>query len=167
MLEWRASTITDIKWRLSSHLLPHIGDERPRHACADPAPTGGACAPSQLSSKRPTISPSGQLDVAGAITRRAKGVVRVQLDWVDGSDGSIGLVERRAIVRAPGRWGVRSQLPPGILTQIANRCSTVQANVLFTGFQPLRLRVRCARSRRCRSLETPRGGGAGGGDPAG
>jgi len=122
---------------------------------------------SQLSSKRPTISPSGQLDVAGAITRRAKGVVRVQLDWVDGSDGSIGLVERRAIVRAPGRWGVRSQLPPGILTQIANRCSTVQANVLFTGFQPLRLRVRCARSRRCRSLETPRGGGAGGGDPAG
>jgi len=35
---------------------------------------------------------------------------------------------------------VRSQLPPGILTHIANRCSTVQANVLFTGFQPLRLR---------------------------
>jgi len=95
---------------------------------------------SRLSSERPTISPSGQLDVAGAITRRAKGVVRVQLNWVNRSDGSIGVVERLAKIRAPGRWGVRSQLPQGVLKQIANRCSTVQANVLFTGLQPLRLR---------------------------
>jgi len=27
-LEWRPSTIADVKWRLSSHLLPHLGDER-------------------------------------------------------------------------------------------------------------------------------------------
>jgi len=27
-LEWRASTIRDITWRLSSHLLPQIGDDR-------------------------------------------------------------------------------------------------------------------------------------------
>jgi len=94
----------------------------------------------RLSSKRPTISPTGQLDITGAITRRAKGVVRVQLEWVNRSDGSIGLVERLATIRAPGRWGVRSQLPPGILEKIASRCSTVQANVLFTGYQPLNLR---------------------------
>jgi len=28
MLEWRQSTVTDVKWRLESHLLPHIGEER-------------------------------------------------------------------------------------------------------------------------------------------
>jgi integrase len=28
MLEWRPSTIRDIKWRLESHLLPHVGEER-------------------------------------------------------------------------------------------------------------------------------------------
>jgi integrase len=28
MLEWRPSTIADIKWRLESHLLPHVGEER-------------------------------------------------------------------------------------------------------------------------------------------
>ena len=94
----------------------------------------------KLSSKRPTISPSGQLDVAGAITRRAKGVVRVSLEWVNKSDGSIGVVERLATIRAPGRWGVRSQLPQGFRDQIANRCSTVQANVLFTGLRELNMR---------------------------
>lgn len=95
--------------------------------------------PARLSSKRPTISPTGQLDVAGAITRRAKGVVRVYLEWVNGADGSIGVVERQAIIRAPGRWGVRSQLPPGIVDQIGKRCSTVQSYVMFTGFQPLNM----------------------------
>ena len=28
MLEWRTSTTNDVKWRLSSHLLPHIGEDR-------------------------------------------------------------------------------------------------------------------------------------------
>jgi hypothetical protein len=28
MLEWHQSTITDIRWRLESHLLPHVGDVR-------------------------------------------------------------------------------------------------------------------------------------------
>ncbi len=26
MLEWRPSTISDVKWRLESHLLRHVGD---------------------------------------------------------------------------------------------------------------------------------------------
>ena len=95
-----------------------------------------------LSSKRPTISPSGQLDVAGAISRLARGMVRVQLEWVNGRDGSIGVLERQAKIgaRAPGRWGVRSQLPPNVLKQIANRCSSLQSYVLFTGYQKLLMR---------------------------
>ena len=94
----------------------------------------------KLSSRRPTISPDGRLDVAGAITKHAKGVVRVTLEWVNSIDGSISVVERQATIRAPGRWGIRSQLPPGILDQIAKRCSTVQAQVLFTGYQPRLMR---------------------------
>ena len=90
----------------------------------------------RLSSRRPTISPTGQLDAAGAITRRAKGQVRVQLEWVNGDDGSIGSVERQATIRS-GRWGVKSQLPAGVLSQIRNRCSTVQSYVQFTGYQAL------------------------------
>ena len=30
MLEWRQSTIRDVKWRLESHLLPHVGEVRLR-----------------------------------------------------------------------------------------------------------------------------------------
>lgn len=93
----------------------------------------------KLSSRRPTITPAGELDVRGAITRRARGVVRVELEWVNGSDGSTGVFERQATIRK-GRWAIRSQLPQGVRSLIANRCSTVQSYVLFTGYQPLLMR---------------------------
>jgi len=93
----------------------------------------------KLSSRRPTISPSGQLDAAGAITRRAQGVVRLQLEWVNSADGQIVVVERRARIRN-GRWGIRSQLPAGVLSQIRDRCTTVHSYVLFTGYQALNMR---------------------------
>ena len=89
----------------------------------------------KLSSRRPTISPSGQLDAAGAITRDARGIVRVQLEWVNGADGSIAVLERQAVIRN-GRWGVRSQLTPETIDLIGKRCSTVQSYVVFTGYQP-------------------------------
>jgi len=93
----------------------------------------------KLSSRRPTISTTGQLDAAGAITRRAVGVVRVQLEWVDKNTGSLIVVERQARIRN-GRWGVRYQLPRGIIDQINDRCTTVHSYVLFTGYQPLFMR---------------------------
>jgi hypothetical protein len=93
----------------------------------------------RLSSRRPTISTSGQLDAAGAITRLAKGLVRLQLEWVNRSDGAIIVVERQAIIRN-GRWGIRYQLPPGVISQINNRCTTVHSYVLFTGYQALNMR---------------------------
>ena len=92
----------------------------------------------KLSSRRPTISPSGQLDAAGAITRAAKGVVRVQLEWVNAADGAIIVLERQGLIHN-GRWGVRSQLPPAVIDQIGHRCSTVQSYIVFTGFQPLNM----------------------------
>lgn len=93
----------------------------------------------RLSSNRPTISTSGRLDAAGAITRRARGVVRVQLEWVNRSDGAIITVERQARIR-DGRWGIRYQLPPGVISRINNRCTTVHSYVLFTGYQALNMR---------------------------
>ena len=93
----------------------------------------------RLSSKRPTINPDGQLDVAGAITRSAKGVVRVSLEWVDSDTGTLHVLERQALVRS-GRWGIRYQIPSGVLSQIRNRCTTVHSYVLFTGYQPLFIR---------------------------
>ena len=98
-----------------------------------------ALRPAKLSSRRPTISPIGQLDAAGAITKPAKGFVRVQLEWVNSADGSISVLERLATIKS-GRWSVRSQLPPGIIDQIGKRCSTVQSYVLFTGYQRLLMR---------------------------
>ena len=88
----------------------------------------------KLSSRRPTISLSGQLNAAGAITRAARGIVRVQLEWVNGADGSIAVLERRAVIRN-GRWGIRAQLTPQTIQLMSRRCSTVQSYVLFTGYQ--------------------------------
>lgn len=92
----------------------------------------------KLSSSRPAIT-VGVLTAAGAISKRAKGVVRLQLEWVNRADGSIGTLERLAPIKN-GRWGVRSQLPSAIVSQINTRCSTLQSYVLFTGFQPLLMR---------------------------
>ena len=93
----------------------------------------------RLSSKRPTIDANGQLDAAGAITKVAKGVVRLSLEWVDRNTGSLLVLERQALIR-DGRWGIRYQIPPGVLSQIRNRCTTVHSYVLFTGYQPLFIR---------------------------
>ena len=94
---------------------------------------------SKLSSRRPVIEPGALLTAAGAITRRAQGVVRVQLEWVNRLDGSIGVVERLAPIKN-GRWGVKYTLPPGIAAQIDSRCSTLQSYVVFTGYQKLLMR---------------------------
>ena len=93
----------------------------------------------KLSSRRPTIAPGALLTAAGAITKRAQGVVRLQLEWVNSADGSIGVVERLAPIKN-GRWGVKYTLPPGIAAQIDSRCSTLQSYVLFTGYQKLLMR---------------------------
>jgi len=97
-----------------------------------------ALRPAKLSSSRPAIT-AGVLTAAGAITKRAKGVVRLQLEWVNRADGSIGVIERLATIKG-GRWGVESELPAAIVSQINSRCSTLQSYVLFTGFQPLLMR---------------------------
>ena len=74
----------------------------------------------RLSSSRPVIDEVGELTAAGAITKSARGVVRLTLEWVNGSDGSISVIERLAPI-VNGRWGVRSQLTPEVQAAINNR----------------------------------------------
>jgi hypothetical protein len=95
--------------------------------------------PALLWSDRPRITPDGVLQASGTISKRARGIVRMQLEWVNGSDGSTGIIERVAPVKS-GRWRLNDQLPPDIRTQIAERCSNVHSTILFTGYQPLLMR---------------------------
>lgn len=95
--------------------------------------------PALLWSDRPRITPGGFLRASGTLSRRARGSVRIQLEWVNRSDGSLGTVEVLTPVRS-GRWRVSSLLSPNIRDQIAQRCSNVQSTVLFTGYQRLLMR---------------------------
>jgi hypothetical protein len=130
--------IDELQARASTAILTlrYLGDGDTR---AQTLRLRAARRPARLSSKRPTINSDGQLDAAGAITKSAKGVVRLSLEWVDSDTGSLIVVERQALIRN-GRWGIRYQLPPGVISQINNRCTTVHSYVLFTGYQPLFIR---------------------------
>lgn len=95
--------------------------------------------PARLTTTRPAITPDGSLRARGTISRRARGVVRVQAEWVDRVDGSLGTLERDGRINN-GRWSVNTVLPAALQAQIAQRCSSVQAAVLFTGYQPRLIR---------------------------
>ena len=95
--------------------------------------------PARLTTTRPQLTAGGYLRARGTVSRRARGVVRVQAEWVNRADGSLGTVERLAPI-TNGRWSVNSLLPAALRAQIAERCSNVQSVVLFAGYQPLLMR---------------------------
>lgn len=88
---------------------------------------------------RPTITPNGVLQASGTITGRARGVVRVQIEYVNRLTGQTVTLENKARI-ANGRWRLNTQLSPTIRAQIAQRCGTVHSYTLFTGYFPLRIR---------------------------
>ncbi len=95
--------------------------------------------PAKLKLSRPTITPAGVLQAAGSVVRTARGVVRVQLQFVNSVSGQTILIERTARI-SNGRWSLAYQLPASIQALIASRCGTVHSYTLFTGYQRRRIR---------------------------
>lgn len=90
----------------------------------------------RLEPKRPTLD-DGRLEAAGTISQRARGVVRVQLDWVSGG-------ERRSLeVNADiedGDWRLSERLSDETLRSLEARTGSLHSYILFTGYLPARMR---------------------------
>jgi hypothetical protein len=91
--------------------------------------------PADLSLNRPVITPAGVLQAAGTVVDGARGVVRVQLEFVNGATGETVTLEQTAPI-SNGRWNLAYQLPAAIRALIAARCGTVHSYTLFTGYLP-------------------------------
>ncbi len=90
----------------------------------------------ELELGRPTIS-GGRLRAAGTVSSRARGVVRVQLQYVVG-DKTTTLQFKPRI--ADGRWSLDQALSQAVRDAIARRTGTVHSYTLFTGYMPRRVR---------------------------
>ncbi len=89
-----------------------------------------------LEVERPTLA-DGRLRTQGTVSRRARGVVRVQLSWSTG--GQDRTYEAKAHIRE-GRWELDDQLPKEVIAALAVREGTVHSYTLFTGYLPARMR---------------------------
>jgi hypothetical protein len=89
-----------------------------------------------LEVSRPTLG-DGRLRTKGTISRRARGVVRVQLSWSAG--GQDRTYEAQARIRE-GRWELDDELPLDVVSSLLAREGTVHSYTLFTGYLPARMR---------------------------
>lgn len=80
---------------------------------------------------------AGVLRASGRISDRARGVVRVQLEFEKA--GRTEMVQRTARIE-DGRWTLTARLPPAVRARIAARGGTLDAYVMFTGDQGRRMR---------------------------
>ena len=85
---------------------------------------------------RPRIE-AGRLKAKGTISRRAEGLVRVQLQYV--VDDLTETVELRGRI-SDGRWNIDQALPDSVRKGIARREGTLHSYTLFTGYFERRIR---------------------------
>ncbi|MGH2899508.1 MAG: TolB family protein [Solirubrobacteraceae bacterium] len=85
---------------------------------------------------RPTIE-NGRLRARGTINGEARGVVRVQIQYV--ADGQTRQLEYRAPI-SNGTWSLDEKLAQNVVDGIARRVGTVHSYTLFTGYMPRRIR---------------------------
>ena len=89
-----------------------------------------------LRPRRPTIE-DGRLRAAGTVSRRARGAVRVQLEYV--------VAGRTTTLQFPapisnGRWSLNQRLSQSVRDAIATRTGTAHSYTLFTGYARARIR---------------------------
>jgi hypothetical protein len=77
------------------------------------------------------------LQASGTISSRARGVVRVEVDYVSGGREQADKYETR--IRR-GRWSLDEALPAAIRHAIAARQGSVHSYTLFTGYLPEHMR---------------------------
>ncbi len=85
---------------------------------------------------RPTLR-GGRLRAAGTISARARGRVRTQIMY---RVGGVNLMREYSAPIRNGRWVLDVALAQPIVKEIEARQSAVQANTLFTGYLPARMR---------------------------
>lgn len=93
--------------------------------------------PAGLRPARPSYAAGGRLRASGTISRRARGVVRVQLQYEH--EGETETVERSAAI-ANGSWTLDARLPADVRGAIAGRAGALHSYTLFTGYLPRRIR---------------------------
>ena len=93
--------------------------------------------PAVLRLARPTIASDGRLRASGTVSPLARGVVRVQLEYVLDDK----TVTRQFNARiANGRWSINQPLSQAVRDEIARRSGTVHSYTLFTGYLLARMR---------------------------
>ena len=92
-----------------------------------------------LDASRPAITSGGYLQASGSISSSARGIVRVQLEFVNRANGQTITNEFNAPI-SDGRCTLSVQLSAAIRALIAARCGTVHSYTLFTGYFPRRMR---------------------------
>ena len=96
-----------------------------------------AARPAVLVARRPTLSAQGRLRASGTVSRRARGVVRIELQFATAT--RTRTLEFRAPIRR-GRWALSVQLTRAARAEVGDRLGTVHASTLFTGYAPRRMR---------------------------
>lgn len=102
-------------------------DTRPQSVRLRAAPRAA-----RLKMSRPTLTDAGRLRANGTITKRARGVVRVQLEFVH--EGQTRTVQLRARI-VKGAWKLDEQLSTAVRGQVSQRSGTVHSYTLFTGYE--------------------------------
>ena len=97
-----------------------------------------ASQPARLEMQRPRIQ-NDRLKAQGTVTSRARGVVRVQLEYLSQACETV-TVERKARIGSDGRWKLDEPLSAAERSGIATRRGTVHSYTLFTGYFPARIR---------------------------
>ena len=95
-----------------------------------------ASQPADLRLTRPTIT-GGRLRAAGTVSKRARGVVRVQIEYVVA--GRTRTTQFKATIDN-GRWSLAERLSQSVRSAIAQRSGSVHSYTLFTGYYQRRVR---------------------------